>query len=357
LKEAAIKAFYPVPTRFLNLREGRKFVDSVAAAAVLFLLAGANAAAQQVHAAQDELSDANITVRVYGPDNQPLDKQCFVTLYQEGSSMPLGTVTTSVSSAAVLTGMKGYGPYTVEVKAAGYETARKDFEYNLASGRVEVDVTMRPLSGAEPAGPPPRDPKVQEHVDKALKAMQSGKFEDAQKELTAAHKSAPQDADVCYLLGAAYQKAGDLKNAQTYLDKAVSIDGDNVKALVALGQVQDQQKNYRAAIPPLEKAITIDSKEWLAHWVLSDAYLRTGEYEKARKNAEAAVELGDGSANKAELIEGEALAQLGRPDDAIKVLEDFLHNVPNDQAAPAVRAFIAKLQKAEAGPARKQGNN
>ncbi len=319
--------------------------------AAFFLVVGTNAArvaAQQVHAAQDELSDTNIRINVFGPDNHPLKEQAFVTLYQRGSNMQLGTVQTSVSSTAVVTGLPGYGPYTVEVKAPGYQTTRKDFDYNQASGRVEVDVTVQAITPGNTASvAPPLDAKVQARVDQGLKAMQAGKFQDAQKEFIAAHKAAPQDANICYLLGAAYQKSGDPKNAQAYLEKATSVDPDNVSALVALGQLYDQQKNYRAAIPPLEKAVTIDAKEWLAHWVLSDAYLHVGEYEKARKNSEAAVELGGGAANKAELIEGQALAQLGRPDDAIKVLEDFLHNLPNDPAAPAVRAFIGKLQNAK----------
>jgi Tfp pilus assembly protein PilF len=318
---------------------------SLTAVLLFAALCAASAAAQQVHAAQDELSDANITVRVLGPDNRPLPEQAFVTLYQQGSSMQLGTVTTNVSSAAVVTGMPGYGPYTVEVRAKGYQTARKDFQYNQASGRVEVDVTMQPLeSGFAPAGPPPLDARAQQHVDNGLRAMQARKFQDALKEFMAAHKAAPQNAHVCYLLGAAYQRSNEPKDAEKYLKEATSIDPDDAEALVALGQLHDQQKNYRAAIPPLEKAVTIDAKNWLGHWVLADAYLHLGEYEKARKNAEAAVELGDGAANKALLIEGAALANLGRRDDAIKVLDTFVHDVPADPAVPAVRAFIAQLQ-------------
>jgi Tfp pilus assembly protein PilF len=346
--EVIITDCQSVLTRSYKQRKTARRKVSTCGLFLLLSLTGNRVAAQQVHAAQDELSDSNITVRVFGPDSHPLKQHAFVTIYQEGSRLQLGTVQTSVSSAAVLTGLPGYGPYTVEVKAPGYQTTRKDFQYNQASGRVEVDVTMRPVASGD-AIAPPLDPKVQERVDKGTKAMQAGKFQDAQREFIAAHKAAPQDANICYLLGAAYQKSGDLKNAHLYFQKSVSMDPDNVSALVALGQLYDQQKDYRGAIPPLEKAVTIDSKEWLARWVLSDAYIHTGEYEKARKNAEAAIELGNGAANKAELIEGEALAQLGRPDDAIRVLEDFLHNLPNDPAAPAVRAFIQKLQNSKPG--------
>ena len=327
---------------FASRRQG---FAAAGASLVLFVFSAANATAQQVHAAQDELSDANITVRVYGADNRPLKEQAFVTLYQQGSSMQLGTVTTSVASTAVLTGMPGYGPYTVEVKAKGYQTARKDFQYNAASGRVEVDITVQPLaSESAPAGPPPLDPKAQQHVTQGLRAMEAGKFQEAQKEFLTARKAAPQSAHVDYLLGAAYQKSNDLKTAEKYLREATSIDPDDVEALVALGQLHDQQKDYRGAIPPLEKAVVIDAKNWMGHWVLADAYLHVGEYEKARKNAEAAVELGNGSAKKAQLIEGQALANLGRRADAVRVLEQFIHDAPGDPAVPAVRAFIARLQ-------------
>lgn len=317
------------------------------AAAFFFVVVGAGVvSAQQVHAAQDELSDTNITVRVLGPDNRPLGEQAFVVLYQQGSNMQLGTVTTNVGSTAVLTGMPGFGPYTVEVRANGYKNERKDFEYNAASGRVEVDVVMEPVSsGAAPIGPPP-PPKAQEHVDKGLRAMQAGKFQDAQKEFIAAQKAAPDNAHVCYLLGASYQKSNDLTDAQKYLEKAISIDPDDVEALVAIGQIQDQQKDYKAAISSLEKGVTIDAKNWVGHWVLADAYVHVGEYKKARKNAEAAVELGNGSANKALLIEGEALANLGRREDAIRVLDTFIRDVPSDPAVPTVRAFIGRLQSA-----------
>jgi tetratricopeptide (TPR) repeat protein len=321
----------------------------IAAAFILLLMTATGAAAQashQVYSPQDILSDANITVTVFGPDHTPLRQQAFVTLYSFGSNIPLGTVTTTVSSEAVLSNMPGWGPYTVSVSSPGYETERKDFEWNSASGRVSVDVTLHPVSGVDAASIPAATlpPNAQKHVQKGLEAMKAGKLPEAQKEFIAAYNATPKNAYVCYLLGDAYLKSKDFPHAQTYLGMATSIDPQNVQALVAFGQLHHQQKDYHAAIAPLEKAASLDPKEWLARWILADIYLRGGEYEKARQDAEEAVELGRGGANKAELIEGQALAELGRRDDAIRVLEAFLHDVPGDPAAPAVQALIAKLQ-------------
>jgi Flp pilus assembly protein TadD len=330
----------------------RRTIVHAALLAFLISLLATGAAAQlpgHVSAPQDVLSDSNITVHVFGPNHEPLKQMAFVTLYQRSSTVPLGTIMTTVSSEAVLTGMPNYGPYTVKVFSVGYETTSKDFEYNQASGRVYVDVTLKLLSTSTAAPSKPKlTDKAQEHVDKGLAAMQAQKFDEAIAEFEAALKESPDSSDVCYLLGAAYQKNKDLAQAQKYLQMSLTNDPDNVQALVAVGQLHDQQKDYQGAIAPLEKAATLDGQQWLGRWVLADAYLHTGDFEKALKSSQAAVEIGKGSANKAELIEGQALAQLGRRDEAIAALQKFTQDLPNDPAVPAVQALITKLQNAPA---------
>lgn len=320
---------------------------SFASGFLLVLMTAPNAGAQHVYSPPDSLSEANITVHINGPNNKPLKQQAFVSLSQRGSSLQMGTVMTTVSSEAVLAGMPGYGWYTVRVTSPGYRDESRDVEYSASSGRIHVDIAMQPIAISADAGTAPGgalSPKAQEHEQKGREEMQAGKLDDAIKDFLAAHDDAPKNAEVCYLLGAAYQKNKNLPQAQKYLEMATLIDTGDVQALVALGQLRDQQKDYKGAIPPLEKAAALDGSEYMARWALADACLRTGEYEKARKNAEEAVEIGKGAANKAELIEGQALAQLGRRDEAIKVFEAFLRDMPNDPAVPAVRGLIQKLQ-------------
>lgn len=320
---------------------------NLASCFLLLFMAASNAAAQHVYSPPDALSDTNITVHINDPNNKPLKQQAFVSLSQRGSSMQLGTVMTTVSSEAVLSGMPGYGWYTIRVTSPGYRDESRDVEYSASSGRIHVDIVLQPVVAGADTAPAPGtalSPKAQAQMQKGREELQAGKFDDAIKDLTAAHEAAPKNSEVCYLLGAAYQKNKNLPEAQKYLEMATSIDQGNVPALVALGQLLDQLKDYRDAIAPLEKAAALDGGEYMARWALADACLRVGEYERARKNAAEAVDIGKGAANKAELIEGQALAQLGRKDEAIKVFEAFLRDMPNDPAVPAVRGLIQKLQ-------------
>ena len=149
------------------------------AALILLVMTATRAAAQapqHVGSPQDLLSDSNITVNVFGPDHKPLRQMAFVTLYQKGSTLPLGTIMTTVDATAVLAGMPGYGPYTVSVTSKGYETESRDFEYNAASGRVHVDVTLHLMAGADAASTPaaPLPPKAQEHAKKGSKQCRRG---------------------------------------------------------------------------------------------------------------------------------------------------------------------------------------
>ena len=192
--------------------------------------------------------------------------------------------------------------------------------------------------------PSPIPAKASKHVDKGVTALRAGNFKTARKELTAAYKIAPKNPDICYLLGVAYARAKDFEDGQDYLQMAVALAPENVPALLALGQLRDLNGDYARASELLEKAVALDPNQWLAAWVLADVEYRRGNYQKARQAAEDAVKLGEGAANRAAPIGGEALARLGRREDSEELFDTFSRDMPDDSAAPAARMFVAELQ-------------
>jgi tetratricopeptide (TPR) repeat protein len=289
----------------------------------------------------------SVVVRVLGARSAPLKRHAFVAIFANGSGVPLRTEMTSGDSQVIFANLPGFGRYTVEVNATGYRTERKDLDYNDSHGYIEVDVTMEPnpenvAAKATPSQPIPA--KAQKHEDKGLAELEAGNLKNSQKELLEAYTLAPKDAEINYLLGSLYVRLQDVQQAETYFNNSVKADPENVPALVALGQMRHNKGDFKGASEVLEKASALDGKEWLARWLLSDIYLHAGDFKKAQREAVEAVEMGKGAANAAELIEGEALAELGQTQDALKVLRAFLRDVPGSRSVPAAQELVDRLE-------------
>ncbi len=322
---------------------------------ILFLITAASLEAQSkitILGITDESKESgSITVRVWGPDHKPMKQRTLVHLFYPAlSTGPIKTLLMPDTSQVVFPDLPELGHYRVEVASAGYQTAKQDLDYVKILMRFEIDATMQPTpvnKDVEPGLAPAIGPKAQKQLQKGLAALQSGNLKSARKELAAAYLLAPTNSDICYLSGVTSIRLKDLEHGRSFLELAIASEPKNVPALVALGQLHDLEGDYAGATEALEKVISIDPSQNLARWVLADVYLRRGENEKARQEAEEAVESGEGAANKAEFIEGEALAQLGRRDDAVKLFASFVRDVPGDSAIPDARRFLTEFRASD----------
>jgi tetratricopeptide (TPR) repeat protein len=292
---------------------------------------------------------ASVTIIVADANGANLSQQALVKLY---SNMTQTNVwgTTQDRSQTIFDQVSP-ADYEVEVSAAGYETTTKDLNVMTAGEHYELIVRLEQEDSGAVMNPVPGQllaPKASNEVQKGISDLNSGRLNQAQKHFEAAYKLASTNADLNYLLGFLYLQKKDPNQAQTYLMEAISIDSRHVRALTALGQLRLQEKDYAGAVTPLEQVVAVDAGYWMAHWLLSEAYLRNNDFEKSREQAELAIKKGKGAANRAELVKGEALANLGRREEAVQAFEIFLTDVPNDPQRAAVREMIAQLQNTSA---------
>lgn len=294
-----------------------------------------------------EMNATGIIVRVFNSKGAPLRQQAFVRLYKEGSAAPLRGTLTQGSSQASFDHLPGIGRYTVEVSAAGYRTQRKDFDFTDLTSYHDVDVIMEADSDDPTVtyvSPTALPGKAQKHVDKGVAEFRAGNLKTAEKEFLTAYNAAPKTAETNYLLGLLYLRTKDTQKSGYYFTAALAIDIGNVPVLIGLGRLRYDLGDMKSAIDVLERALALDHKQWEALWVLSEAHLRQHDFEKARSEAQTAVELGKGAANGAEFIEGEALAELGQNAEALAKLQSFLRDAPTDPNAAAARELCARLE-------------
>ncbi len=293
---------------------------------------------------------ASITVRVGDQNGLMLNEQALVKLSSTMTGMDVWH-TTQDRSEAVFDSVP-LADYDIEVSAAGYETTTQHISVMSPNENYDVFVRLRPSDVGNAVAVPGQVlvGRAQSEAQKGIADMNAGKWKDARKHLEKAYKIAPTNADVNYLMAILCSRTNRATDAEQYLKKAISLNPKHVRALTMQGQLLLRQKDYKGAIVNLEQAVSADPKFWTAHWLLADAHLKSGDFEKSREQAEAAIRTGKGAATGAELVLGEALANLGRNADAVRAFREYLQAEPKSPYAPSVRKFIAELDGASSSP-------
>ena len=105
----------------------------------------------------------------------------------------------------------------------------------------------------------------------------------AKRELQQELEIDPNNAGAEYILGELARQAGDFDSAIQHFGKATKLDATFADAYLGLGTSLMTQKNYAAAIPPLEMAVKLQPQNPAGHYSLATAYARSGRKEDAER--------------------------------------------------------------------------
>jgi len=287
-----------------------------------------------------------VIVTVRGENGILLDRQAVVRMYNKNDK-GIFLRTTQDQSTATFEDV-GVGTYDLEVSAVGYLTAHQDFKADRDLHTYRLDAAIKPdpsavelvLSDARPSIPP----QARKAMNGGISALKSGNLKGAQKRLESAYKLAPLNGDVNFLMGYLSFQQNRRAEARNYLEGASKFDPGNFQALSLLGRVYIQDEDFSRAKEVLVRAVGIRDERWFTHYLLAESYLKLGDYEKARDEAQIAIQRGGGASNVAQMILGEALANLGKGDDAVQALETYLKNSSENANTPAIRELIAAIK-------------
>ena len=239
------------------------------------------------------------------------------------------------------------GEFTVTVEAAGYQSAQKEVSVQI-TGRVQVDVYLRPLSSANsPAGVPGRPllaPKAKEAMEKSLQALGADKLGEAEKYVSQAMRLAPSHPDVLYVQGVVWLKEGKWSQAQDALEKATQIDPSHALAFAALGMALCNQGKCDAAIDPLQKSLQLKpAGTWEMRWTLAKAYYQHAQYEDALRLSREALSASGEKAPEIALLVAQSLTAIGRYEEAAQMLRDFLRDHADRREAATAQRWLERL--------------
>lgn len=293
----------------------------------------------------------NLLITVLGDAKSHLDRQSVIKLHDLKRDTTVWQ-TTDKDSQALFYDLD-FGDYDVEVSAVGYKTEHKQVHLTYAMQSPKLDVTLArdPEAVDLNANDDIIPPKQRKDAQRAVNALKSGNLKEAQKRLDKIYKLAPSSSQLNFLYGYLYLQQKDLPKSESFLAHAAELDPRRAQTLTELGRVQLFRKEYDSAQKTLERAVADNSNYWMAHNLLADAYLKQRQYQKAQEQAQLAINEGKGAGSAAQLVLGQALANLGHDQQGIQALNAFLQANPNDPVKPQVQALIAQIQQRDASPA------
>lgn len=147
------------------------------------------------------------------------------------------------------------GIYVMEITAPGYRTIQQQVIVTGTREAQNLVVTMVPVAvtGKVRIGSVSVASKAVTETDKALRAMQANRFNEAQRHLALALAAQPNFADGNYLMGLVFLRQKDSAKARAYLKRSIELAPEHTAALLALGEAEYLERDYAHGAESLAK--------------------------------------------------------------------------------------------------------
>jgi tetratricopeptide (TPR) repeat protein len=169
--------------------------------------------------------------------------------------------------------------------------------------------------------------------ERAKSFLDNGNYEQAVLGLRQVVELQPSNADAHHELAVAYGNLGDVGRSRIHLERTVALDPDLAGARILLAMIHLEERDPAAAVPHLRRALELEPEDPEAGWLLGKAQVLSGELAAGIASFEA-------ERTKQEIVPGwahnewgSALAQSGRPDDALVHFRAALAADPDDPQA------------------------
>lgn len=293
----------------------------------------------------------NLLLTILADAKHHLDRQAVIKLRDAKRDFTVWQTTDSESIAEFHD--LDFGDYEVEISAVGYLPEHKVVTVTASADmsiKMEVSLQKDPeavdLNAADDVLPA----NVRKDAKRGVYELKSSNFKEAQKRLERVYAAVPSNAQINFDLGFLYLQLKDLDKAQSFLTHAASLDPRREQTFTLLGRLQLQRDHVEDARKSLEQAVADNAESWEAHNLLADVYLKQKEYDKAAEQAQLAIDKGKSAGTKAQLVLGQALANVGKDKEAIQALNTFVQTNASNPVVPQVKNLIAQLEERLANP-------
>lgn len=197
--------------------------------------------------------------------------------------------------------------------------------------------------------------KARSTYEKAFKAFEHGKIDEAEKLNAEALNMYPRFAEARTLRGLMEADQGKKDEAIADFEQSIHDDPNVASAYLGLASIYNSEGRFKEAMPLLDQAQRLAPRAWQTFFERSRANIGTGDYAAGLKNLDRAAEL-QGDPRKAppqfHLLRAYALIGTKQIPQATMELEAYLNTAPTGPMAEHAREVLDKLHGGTTSAAR-----
>ncbi|MBL8151002.1 MAG: tetratricopeptide repeat protein [Blastocatellia bacterium] len=301
-----------------------------------------------------------VQVRVYLPDGVDAEQVVRVQLDSEQSMTPLQFRNLMRDSVVEFTQISN-GDYILTITSTGKTpletyTERISLRSNFPQARqVNVFLNRQAVTTKEATRSMPATvdasqlaevPKAAKKAfEKGLSKSGKGKTDEAIKAFEEALTVYPNYFEALNNLAVSYIELRRFDDARSRLEQASKLSPNSPLPYLNFGILLIEEKRYKEAIEVLERSISIDTTNPLSHYQLGIAYFQVSNFQKAAEEFETTVASASKKLPLSRLYLADIYKRLSKTDDAIKQIESFLSEMPENPYSDVARQELAKLKK------------
>jgi tetratricopeptide (TPR) repeat protein len=143
---------------------------------------------------------------------------------------------------------------------------------------------------------PPADASLWslDYYNTGIKAMDQEDYPTARHDLETAYRYVPDNSEVNFALGLLWQQQGDVRRAETFYAKALTLNPRHLGAWNNLGVLASKAKAWPVALRCFGQALSIDPTDAKTLYLQARAYAELGQWENAETSIEGALRLSPG---------------------------------------------------------------
>ena len=292
-----------------------------------------------------------LEVHVVTQQNGPV-QQIIQVVLEDGAGKQAAEAFTNQEGVAMFQGVRP-GNYRLRIEGAGIIAAKTDTISIYRGDGTHLEYVR--VSTKNPGGPPGGNvsatdlqvpDKARKEMDMGVEAIAKSDLALATEHLEKAIEIYPQYARAWNNLGVVRMRVGDKQGARAAWEQAIAADDKLSVAYLNLARLAISEKRPVDAEELLRKGLVTEPDDPSALLLMSTANAMRGDWADALANARRVrTESDPKKFAEAHRIAGEALTELGQPEDALVEYEAYLRDYPDSPQADHIHQQIATAQK------------